>query len=126
MSGRFRLNLTLLILYTLLMLGVFVTALVLPSIRSIAYAPLRELNAAHGIDPAQPQTVLEVPEADVLFEAWELWEDVKKPVDLVVVMNISGNMSGARISAARTAVCYSSLSFSMTAIGYPSCCSTKS
>lgn len=43
MSGKFRLNLALLILYVLLMFGVLITALVSPSFRSIAYAPLRAL-----------------------------------------------------------------------------------
>lgn len=62
------------------------------------------INAEHGVDPSQPQTVLEVPEADVLVEAWDLWLDVKKPVDLVVVMDISGSMSGQKIAAARTSL----------------------
>jgi Ca-activated chloride channel homolog len=38
------------------------------------------LDTQHGVDPAQPKTVLQVP-------------DAKKPVDLVVVMDISGSMA---------------------------------
>lgn len=62
------------------------------------------LDTDHGVDPSQPQTVLEVPEADVLVEVWDLWRDVKKPVDLVVVMDISGSMQGQKIAAARTSL----------------------
>jgi Ca-activated chloride channel family protein len=59
------------------------------------------LDAQHGVDPAQPQTVLEVPSAEVTAGIQTLWEDVKKPVDLIVVMDISGSMRGDKISSAR-------------------------
>lgn len=60
------------------------------------------LDVQHGVDPLQPQTVLEVPPADVVVGIQELWaQQAKKPVDLVVVMDISGSMRGEKISAAR-------------------------
>lgn len=59
------------------------------------------LDADHGVDVAQPQTVLEVPPAEVIEAALTTWEQTKKPVDLVVVMDISGSMSGDKINAAR-------------------------
>lgn len=62
------------------------------------------LDAAHGIDPAQPQTVLEVPSADVIAGIEEMWRQVKKPVDLVVAMDTSGSMSGRKIASARTSL----------------------
>lgn len=58
----------------------------------------------HGVDPAQPQTVLEVPSAEVIAGIQELWRQVKKPVDLVVVMDISGSMRGAKITSARSSL----------------------
>ncbi len=59
------------------------------------------LDRAHGIDPTQPQTILQLPEASVIDAVQSFWEETKKPVDLVVVMDISGSMSGEKISAAR-------------------------
>jgi Ca-activated chloride channel family protein len=62
------------------------------------------MDAAHGVDPAQPQTVLEVPSAEVIVGIQELWRQAKKPVDLVVVMDVSGSMEGAKIASARTSL----------------------
>ena len=60
------------------------------------------LDTQHGVDPQQPQTVLEVPSAEVITAVQELWrKEAKKPVDLVVVMDVSGSMEGEKINAAR-------------------------
>jgi Ca-activated chloride channel family protein len=59
------------------------------------------LDAEHGVDPNQPQTILEAPPADVTQAALQLWQQTKKPVDLIVVMDISGSMSGEKINSAR-------------------------
>jgi Ca-activated chloride channel family protein len=62
------------------------------------------LDAAHGVDPLQPQTVLEVPSAEVIVGIQGLWRQAKKPVDLVVVMDVSGSMRGDKIASARTSL----------------------
>jgi Ca-activated chloride channel family protein len=62
------------------------------------------LDAAHGIDPKQPETVLEVPSAEVIGGIEQLWKGVKKPVDLVVLMDTSGSMRGRKIASARTSL----------------------
>jgi Ca-activated chloride channel family protein len=62
------------------------------------------LDSQHGVDPNQPQTVLPVPSADVIEEILTLWQETKKPVDLTVVMDISGSMEGEKIAAARSSL----------------------
>ena len=48
--------------------------------------------------------MLEVPTADVTGAALSLWQKTKKPVDVTVVLDISGSMGGDKIAAARTSV----------------------
>jgi Ca-activated chloride channel homolog len=62
------------------------------------------LDAEHGIDPAQPKTVLEIPSAAVIQAIGEAWKELKKPVDVTVVVDTSGSMSGKKINAARQSV----------------------
>lgn len=62
------------------------------------------LDAEHGVDIGQPQTILEVPKVEVIQAAQALWRKAKKPVDLVVVMDTSGSMQGDKIAAARTSL----------------------
>jgi Ca-activated chloride channel family protein len=63
------------------------------------------LDAQHGVDPQQPKTVLEVPDAEVVEGVLTLWRrEVKKPVDLVVVMDVSGSMEGQKITSARSSL----------------------
>ncbi|MGD9093320.1 MAG: VWA domain-containing protein [Anaerolineales bacterium] len=59
------------------------------------------LDQQHGVDISQPKTVLEVPPAEVIAGIQSLWREVKKPVDLVVVLDTSGSMEGDKISSAR-------------------------
>ncbi|MCX7682391.1 MAG: VWA domain-containing protein [Anaerolineae bacterium] len=62
------------------------------------------LDAQHGVDPTQPQTVLEIPPATVIAGVQALWREVKKPVDVIALLDVSGSMSGERIAAARTSL----------------------
>lgn len=62
------------------------------------------LDGQHGIDPTQPKTILEVPSADIISGILELWQLTKKPVDLIVVMDISGSMGGDKITSARSSL----------------------
>jgi Ca-activated chloride channel family protein len=63
------------------------------------------LDAKHGVDPDQPQTVLEIPSAEVITGIQDLWrKEAKRPVDLVVVMDVSDSMRGGKISAARSSL----------------------
>jgi Ca-activated chloride channel family protein len=51
------------------------------------------LDAAHGIDPKEPKTTLEVPSADVINSVLELWKADKKTADIVLVLDTSGSMN---------------------------------
>jgi Ca-activated chloride channel family protein len=62
------------------------------------------LNAEHGVDTTQPKTILEIPSATVITGIEALWRENKKPVDLVVVMDISGSMGGDKITSARSSL----------------------
>jgi Ca-activated chloride channel family protein len=62
------------------------------------------LDKNHGVDPKQPQTVLPVPSAEIIEEILNLWQQTKKPVDLTVVMDVSGSMGGDKIAAARSSL----------------------
>ena len=62
------------------------------------------LDAQHGVDPQQPKTILEIPKAQVLRDIRTLWDQAKKPVDLMIAIDISGSMSGQKIAAARNSL----------------------
>lgn len=50
------------------------------------------IDAAHGVDPHQPNTVLETPSADTITRVLQLWRAHKKPASVIVVFDRSGSM----------------------------------
>ena len=50
------------------------------------------IDAAHGVDPAEPRTTLEVPSVEVIDRILKLFEDKKKSSDVVLVLDTSGSM----------------------------------
>lgn len=59
------------------------------------------IDAAHGVDPKQPQNLLEVPDAPVLRSLVELWKSSKKASDVVLVFDKSGSMRGPPLAEAK-------------------------
>lgn len=60
------------------------------------------IDKAHGVDPAEPKTTLEVPRAEVIRGVGRLWEKSKKHSRVILVMDTSGSMNdGGRIENAR-------------------------
>jgi Ca-activated chloride channel family protein len=54
------------------------------------------LDAAHGVDPTEPKTTLEVPSVEVIGEALKLFERNKKHSEVVLVLDTSGSMQEDR------------------------------
>jgi Ca-activated chloride channel family protein len=59
------------------------------------------LDAAHGIDPAQPQNVLPNPKVEVTRRILDGFEEVKRPAALTFVLDTSGSMNGAPLQQAK-------------------------
>ncbi|MBN1484441.1 MAG: VWA domain-containing protein [Chloroflexia bacterium] len=57
------------------------------------------IRADMGVDPFQPQTVLEVPSAETTEALLETWLEVRKRVNLLLVVDISGSMEGEKLVA---------------------------
>jgi Ca-activated chloride channel family protein len=51
-----------------------------------------------GVDPFQPQTILEVPSAETLDALLEVWQAVRKRVNVILVVDISGSMEGSKLA----------------------------
>ncbi|MEO6318155.1 MAG: extracellular solute-binding protein [Acidimicrobiales bacterium] len=50
------------------------------------------IDAGNGVDPDQPQTLLEVPEPEVLTQLLDRWEDQRKPARVLLLVDVSGSM----------------------------------
>jgi Ca-activated chloride channel family protein len=59
------------------------------------------VDLAHGVDPKQPQTILPLPEADVLQKLVQVWQKTKKGADVVFVFDKSGSMDGKPLAEAK-------------------------
>jgi Ca-activated chloride channel family protein len=70
-----------------------------PADPSIAIAA--PVDVAHGVDPQQPQTLLDVPPGPVLEKLLALWREVKKPTDVLLVFDKSGSMRGRALEEAK-------------------------
>lgn len=49
--------------------------------------------AANGVDPAQPTTLLQVPEPAVMLDLLDRWETQRKRAKVLLVIDVSGSMS---------------------------------
>ena len=50
------------------------------------------IDTAHGVNPLEPKTTLEIPSAEVTQKIMELWRQHKKHSHVVLVMDTSGSM----------------------------------
>jgi Ca-activated chloride channel family protein len=60
------------------------------------------IDEAHGVDPKEPKTTLEVPSVPVIDAILNLWQQKKKAANVVLVMDTSGSMNdNGKIRSAR-------------------------
>jgi Ca-activated chloride channel family protein len=59
------------------------------------------IDAAHGCDAKQPQTLLSVPTAEVLKQLLSVFREVKKSSDVTLVFDKSGSMNGQPLAEAK-------------------------
>ena len=61
------------------------------------------LDEAHGVNPQQQLIIFDPPSADTIFAVQNLWQQARKDVNLVMVLDISGSMRGNRMRSMQTA-----------------------
>ncbi len=61
-----------------------------PADPNVAVGP--PIDAANGLDPKQPQTVLPVPSGDVLLDVLSTWDATRKAARVLLVLDVSGSM----------------------------------
>jgi len=59
------------------------------------------IDASHGVDAKQPETLLDVPPGDVLSRLLEVWRQYKKSADVTIVFDKSGSMRGEPLKEAK-------------------------
>ena len=52
----------------------------------------KPIDLSNGVDPNQPQTLLEVPEPQVLTQLLDDWQDQRKPARVLLLVDVSGSM----------------------------------
>ncbi|WP_327044085.1 substrate-binding and VWA domain-containing protein [Microbispora sp. NBC_01189] len=65
--------------------------------RSFDGKPTDHITAADGLDPKQPATTLSTPTPQVLDRMLRSWAELRKPANVLMVMDVSGSM-GAEVS----------------------------
>jgi len=66
--------------------------------------PTSPLTAANGVDPAQPQTSLQLPNAAVVDVVRNVWWYTKRHTNVYLVVDVSGSMRGEKIQNAQLAL----------------------
>jgi Ca-activated chloride channel family protein len=62
------------------------------------------LMAANGVDPAQPQTTLQVPNPAVIEVVRDVWWYTKRHTNVYLVVDTSGSMQGTKLSSVQVAL----------------------
>jgi Ca-activated chloride channel family protein len=62
------------------------------------------LTAANGVDPEQPETTLQLPGAQVIEQAQNVWWLIKKKTNVYLVVDTSGSMEGEKLNNVKEAL----------------------
>jgi Ca-activated chloride channel family protein len=62
------------------------------------------LKAENGVDPAQPQTTLQMPSAGVIQVVRDVWWYTKRHTNVYLVADVSGSMEGEKLANAKQAL----------------------
>jgi Ca-activated chloride channel family protein len=61
------------------------------------------LDAGHGVDTTQPETIFEPPSVDAVYAIQDLWQAARKPVNIVMLLDTSGSMRGSKLESMKEA-----------------------
>jgi Ca-activated chloride channel family protein len=61
------------------------------------------LDAAHGVELNQPKIIFNPPSVDTIYAVQDLWQQARKDVNLVMLLDTSGSMQGDKITSMRQA-----------------------
>jgi len=67
-------------------------------------SPESPLHPSNGVDPAQPQTTLQVPSPGIIEVVRNVWWYTKRHTNVYLVVDTSGSMSGDKIAEAKLAL----------------------
>ena len=63
-----------------------------------------QIKLANGVDPSQPQTMLQMPAYSVLESIRNAWALLKRPANIYLVADVSGSMEGEKLRRAKEAL----------------------
>jgi Ca-activated chloride channel homolog len=66
--------------------------------------PTSPIRAANGVNPAEPQTALQIPSPAVVEVVRDVWWYTKRHTNVYLVVDTSGSMSGDKLAAAQQAL----------------------
>jgi Ca-activated chloride channel family protein len=67
-------------------------------------SPDSPLTVANGVDPAEPKTSLQVPNASVIRVVRDVWWYTKRHTNVYLVVDVSGSMRGEKLAQAQEAL----------------------
>ena len=88
--------------------------------------PLAPIDQAHGVLPAQPARVLQLPTPRVLAQIKDSWHEDRKPANVQLVVDVSTSMRGGQDRSRAPGASSSSSASSRRATASGSCTSTTS